>query len=61
MALPIRKIDCIACEDDRHRALEEIERLRDAPPNSEEANERDALIGMVSKWEAKGKPQYRQA
>lgn len=58
MASPLRKITCVECEGDRQRALVEIERLRDAPPNSEEANERDVLIEMVSKWEAKGKPRY---
>lgn len=56
MPSPLDKITCIACEDDRQRALVEVERLRDAPPNSEEANERDILLEMVSKWEAKGKP-----
>lgn len=55
----IEKIPCISCEDDRRRALEMVERLRDADPNSPEGRERDALLLMVSKWEAKGKPAYR--
>lgn len=55
----IEKISCIACEDDRRRALDIIERLRDADPNSPEGRERDALLLMVSEWEAKGKPAYR--
>lgn len=56
----IEKIRCIACEEDRQRALAVIERLREADPDSPEGRERDALLLMVSKWEAKGKPAYRQ-
>lgn len=56
MALPLDRIQRIDCEQDRQRALAEIERLRDAPPDSDEANTRDILLEMVSKWEAKGKP-----
>ncbi len=58
--MDLNRIECIACEEDRQRALAEIERLRDADPESAEAHERDALLQMVSKWEAKGKPAYRE-
>lgn len=56
----IDKLECVSCEDDRKRALQTIERLRDADPDSPEGRERDVLLEMVSKWEAKGKPAYRQ-
>jgi antitoxin component HigA of HigAB toxin-antitoxin module len=56
----IERIHCIACEDDRRRALQTIERLRDADPESPEGHERDALLLMVAKWEQKGKPAYRE-
>lgn len=56
----VERIRCIECEADRRRALERIEALRDADPDSEEGHERDVLIAMVSKWEAKGKPRYGQ-
>jgi antitoxin component HigA of HigAB toxin-antitoxin module len=56
MATPLRKITDITCEADRRWALTEVERLRDAPPNSEDANERDVLLQMVARYEGKAKP-----
>lgn len=49
----IRKIDCDA---DHHTALAEIERLREADATSPEGQYRDALLLLVTQYEAKGKP-----
>ncbi len=56
----VDKIECIECEADRQWALAEIERLAEYDPDSPEGRERDVLLTMVAKYEAKGKPAYRQ-
>ncbi|WP_185961287.1 hypothetical protein [Telmatospirillum sp. J64-1] len=54
--MDIKDLKCITCEEDRQRALAEVERLREADPDSPEGEVRDTLLQMVAAYEAKGKP-----
>lgn len=56
MVEDLRRIVCVACEEDRQRALADIERLREADPDSPEGEYRDVLLEMIEGYEAKGKP-----
>ncbi len=53
-------IECIETPEEYSRALEEVERLREADPDSEEGRYRDSLLKLIAKHEARGKPRYDQ-
>ena len=46
----------IKTEEDYQAALEEIERLMDAPPNTPEGERLDGLTTLVDAWEEKNFP-----
>lgn len=51
-------IEKIETPEDYDRALEEVERLREADTESDEGRYRDMLLKLIAKYEARGKPNY---
>jgi HTH-type transcriptional regulator/antitoxin HigA len=52
----IMKIRPITCDLDYRQAMNEIERLFDARPNTPEGDRLDALVTLVEAWEEKHFP-----
>jgi HTH-type transcriptional regulator/antitoxin HigA len=50
------EIEPIKNEQDYRKALREVERLMDAPPNTAEGACLDALVTLVEAWEEKRWP-----
>ncbi len=51
-------INRITCEDERARAIAEIERLAGADPKSAEGQEREFLEKLLYEYESRGKPAH---